>query len=53
LSFGNKSELFRFVEYSGEVFNGNYSDKQKEVVLTVLIELEALIMKKTSLKDNF
>lgn len=53
LNFGNKSELMKFVEYSAEVFGGNYSDKQKEVVMMVLIELEPLIMKNNFLKDNF
>lgn len=31
-----KSELIKFVEYAAQVFTGNFSDKQKEVVIVVL-----------------
>lgn len=53
LSYNNKSELMRIIEYSASVLESTAPDPQKEVIIRILIKIGRQILKNPYLKSQF
>jgi hypothetical protein len=53
VSYDNKSEMLRIVEYSATTLQSQASDPEKEVIIRILSKIGKLILKNKYLKSQF